>query len=263
MDSNNELYQMIELRKGDGNVGKTEEKNGTDNYGSALDDKHINSLTKDIFFGDDIMSANHNDNLISQVEETNNTDTNMSANIGNDVLPRINEMKGIDTTMEEKKTRAPKKDRSNNRYSEEDFLGLSRKEQLALAEKYWNGPVSDFDDGTFRFSYAHFGKLCERIGFRKGIVDTMPEEEKVSIGKTENNTMYIDHGKRESVTKKMTFSVTTIEKIDKLLGADLPNIVKSKIVDAILDQALEKKLNDQKAGRFTVAYRPVEEERIL
>ncbi len=165
---------------------------------------------------------------------------------------------------EGKRKKAPKKDRSNAKYSETDFLGLPRAEQLKLAEKYWNGTVADFDDGTFQFSYTHFGEVCKRIGFRKGIVDTMPERAPVLSGTPQKgSTIYIDHGRRESATKKLTLSNETIEKMDLLLGDKLSNIEKSKVIDAIISQAFDEKLAAQKAGQFGVAYRPMEEERLL
>ncbi len=76
--------------------------------------------------------------------------------------------------IEKSKKKETKIDRSNAKYSEKYFLeSLSREEQHELAEKYWNGPVANYDDGTFQFSYAHFADICKKLGFRKGIVDTL------------------------------------------------------------------------------------------
>lgn len=151
-------------------------------------------------------------------------------------------------------------DRSTHKYSEEAFLRLPRAEQLALAEKYWNGPVDHYDDERmFQFSYSHLAELCKRIGFRKGVVvdraDEVPQEE---------NIIYIDHGKRsETVEKKITLSQETEKMLDELLGNKLSNIERSKVIDAIFRQALVPLLKDKEEGRFGVAYRPTEEERLL
>ena len=170
-----------------------------------------------------------------------------------------------DKEADEGRSRAAKKDRSGGKYSEEAFLALPRSEQLALAERYWNGPVATFDDGTFQFSYTHFGKICEQIGFRKGIVDTRPEIKLPDKEETEPSAIiYIDHGRREeTIVKKLTLSKETEEKISRLLGDRLSNIEKSKVVDVILSQALDRCLVEQKAGLFGVAYRPTEEERLI
>jgi hypothetical protein len=66
-----------------------------------------------------------------------------------------------------KKKRAQNKDRSDGELSEADFMSLSRTEQFAIAEKYWNGRTDTYDDDKkFKFSYTHLGTLCERLGFR-------------------------------------------------------------------------------------------------
>lgn len=184
-------------------------------------------------------------------EEINITDTNMV---------EANNASDLDA---EGKKRATKIDRSNAKYSEDDFMKMSRAEQLVLAEKYWNGPVADFDDGTFQFSYTHFANLCQKLGFRKGIVDTMPDGV-ASDQVAPSSIIYIEHGKREETeVKKLTLAKSTIEKIDQLLGDKLSNVERSKVVDEILSQALEQKLNDKRVGQFGVAYRPLAEERLL
>ena len=139
-------------------------------------------------------------------------------------------------------------------------MALPRAEQHALAEKYWTGHVTDYDrDQMFQFSYSHLAELCKRLGFRKGIVDDrageVPQEE---------NIIYIDHGKRvETVEKKITLSQETEKMLDELLGNKLSNIERSKVIDAIFRQALVPLLKDKEEGRFGVAYRPTEEERLL
>lgn len=159
-----------------------------------------------------------------------------------------------------KKKRAQNKDRSDGELSEADFMALSRTEQLNLAEKYWNGRTDTYDkDKKFKFSYTHLGTLCERLGFRKGIVDMKKDGVKES-------KLYIEHGRREkTVEKKVTFSEKTISKFNDLLGKDnkLSNIEKSKILDVILLEALEGKLAAKNAGAFSVAYKPVKEEVLI
>jgi hypothetical protein len=160
---------------------------------------------------------------------------------------------------EEKRKRASKKDRSNGKYSQEDFLNLPRVEQYALAEKYWNGPVADFDDGTFQFSSTQFAKLCEKLGFRKGIVDTLAEE---SLSDSQD-TLYIDRGRRgETVEKKYTLSKETVVKMDELLGS-LGNMEKSKVLDLLLSQMLDEKLEAKRAGHFHVVYKASAEEILM
>lgn len=162
-----------------------------------------------------------------------------------------------------KKKKSRKIDRSGCKYSEKDFLQMPRAEQLVLAEKYWNGPVADFDDGTFQFSSTHFATLCQKIGFRKGVVDTLPENA-TSDQENTSSVIYIDHGRREATeVKKFTLAKGTIEKMDQLLGDTLSNVERSKVIDAILVEALEQKLAEQRAGMFKVVYRPLDEERIL
>ena len=182
----------------------------------------------------------------------NKTSVKMNAT-DTDVAPKENDSK----------RRATKKDRSNAKYSEADFMGFPRAEQLALAEKYWNGPVDEFDDGTFQFSYTHFANLCQKLGFRKGIVDTMPED--VALDNiAPSSIIYIDHGRRElTEVKKLTFSKSTIDKMEQLLGDKLSNVEKSKVIDEIFSQVLDQKLKDKKAGQFGVAYRPHDEERLM
>lgn len=181
-------------------------------------------------------------------EENNITDTN-----------EVEQIENLDQDADESKKRTARVDRSNAKYSAEDFMALPRAEQLALAEKYWNGKVENYDDGTFQFSYSHLAKLCQDLGFRKGIVDTMPE------GAVDpSSIIYIEHGRRvETEVKKLTLSKSTIDKIDELLGDKLSNVEKSKVIDEILSQALEQRLADKRVGQFGVAYRPLEEERII
>lgn len=167
--------------------------------------------------------------------------------------------------IDDRKKRKSKMDRSDSRYSEDDFMNLSRTEQKELAEKYWMGKTSDFDDGTFQFSYSHFTKLCQKLGFRKGVVDTMQDDMISNIESAYSKTMlYIDRGKREDVEiKKFTLSKDTVDKMEKLLGDKLSNIEKSKVIDILISQMLDEKLAEKETGLFGVAYRPIEEERLI
>lgn len=170
----------------------------------------------------------------------------------------------INKLCAEKKKRCKCKDRSNSRYSMDDFMKLPRAEQLELAEKYWNGPVADFDDGTFQFSYTHFANLCQKLGFKKGIVDTIPKGEAQVSEVAPSSIVYIEHGKRgETVEKKFTLAKTTVDKIDQLLGDQLSNIERSKVIDALLSQVLDQRLSEKSKGQFGVAYRSVEEKRLI
>lgn len=76
--------------------------------------------------------------------------------------------------------------------------------------------------------------------------------------------IYIEHGKRqETEVKKITFAKDTIDKIDQLLGDQLSNVERSKVIDVIRSRALDDRLAAKRAGQFGVAYRPVAEERLL
>lgn len=183
-----------------------------------------------------------------QSDQILSADTNMS--VENDSLS---------VEKQKKRKRAPRKDRSHGKYSQEDFLNLPRDEQYALADKYWNGSTADFDDGTFQFSYPQLGRLCEQVGLRKGIVDTRAKE---SLLRSQD-ILYLDRGRREeTVEKKYTYSKTTIDKFDELVGP-LSNIEKSKVLDLLLSQILEEKLEAKRAGRFHVVYKAVDEEVLI
>lgn len=185
---------------------------------------------------------------VTASKQTISTDTNLSVESDSSV--------GL---KEEKRKRALNKDRSNGKYSQDDFRKLPREEQLALAKKYWNCPADEFDDGTFRFSRTQFIKLCEQIGFRKDIVDMLAEE---SLSYSDD-TLYIDRGRRgETVEKKYTLSKETVDKINELLGS-LGNMEKSKALDLLLSQLLEEKLEAKRAGHFHVVYKASAEEILM
>ena len=174
------------------------------------------------------------------------------------ILPPISE----GTT---KNNRATPKDRSNSKYSEQDFLAMPRDEQLKLVEKYWNGPVADFDDGTFQFSYSHFAKLCSEIGFRKGIVDDFADmKEKNDCSKMK---IYIEHGTRsDTVEKKFTLSTSTVEALDQLFADSdktISNIEKSKIIDVVIGDKINELLELKRKGLLSISYKPIEEVKII
>ena len=162
-----------------------------------------------------------------------------------------------------KKKRAPRKDRSQAKYSEHDFLRMPRNEQLRLAEQYWNGPVDKYDDGTFQFSYTHFGTLCKQLGFRKGVVDANASAtEALASHATASETIYIDRISRETQEKKMTLSVSTVQKIDAITEG-LGNITKSRVIDAIIERAMDDVITRLDEGTLEVCYKPIKEKRIL
>jgi hypothetical protein len=199
-------------------------------------------------------------------EERNYMDTLQTEQTENEDSAVAPQTESKDTVEGERKQRAARKDRSDAKYSEDDFRAFPRSKQHELAEQYWNGKTEDFDDGTFQFSYTHFAKICTDLGFRKGIVDTMPEKQAAEEQESgaSGSIIYIDHGKRAgSVTKKMTISEETDKKIEELLGKSLSNVEKSKVLDAILTEAIEDRLIDKRAGRFEVFYRPTDGERLL
>ncbi len=170
----------------------------------------------------------------------------------------------IDNVVDEGKKRAAKVDRSLNKYSEEEFRALPREEQLRLANIHWMDSKGYDDSKMFQFSYTHFSNICKELGFLKGVIDTRegkaPEPHKVAS----DSIIYIEHGKRkETEVKKLTFAKDTVDKIDQLLGDKLSNVERSKVIDAILSQALDNKLADKRVGQFSVTYRPVAEKRLL
>lgn len=163
------------------------------------------------------------------------------------------------------KQRRQIKNRTESKYSESDFIKLPREEQFKLIEKYWNGHVSDFDDGTFQFSYTHFGVICKRLGFKKGIIDERNHEtNQIHTSNVPQDIIYIETGNRSNtVEKKLTLSKSTIDKIDTLLGKDLSNIERSKVIDVIIEEIVDQKLQAKEAGTFGVAYKPTEAKRLL
>lgn len=169
---------------------------------------------------------------------------------------------------EENKTRASKKDRSGNKYSEADFMALTRSQQLELAQTWWMDSKNFDNGGMFQFSYTHFSNLCQKLGFKKGVID-IGEGELASGSDAElpadaDNIIFIDRGKRvNTVEKKITLSSSTNDKLEKLLGDKLSNIDKSKAIDAILANALDDMLAKKQAGTFGIAYRPMEVERLI
>lgn len=163
--------------------------------------------------------------------------------------------------MEEQKKDQEKRIRRT--YSKEDFLGLSRKEQKKLAEKYWNGSGGSIrfkEDGMFQFSYTLFSKLCEQLQFRRGIIDDLEAEETHVPCKT----IWIDRGKRrDTEIKKLTFSKSTVQKMERFLGKNLTAMERSKVMDALISETLDQAIEDRAAGRLTVEYSPTERQRLL
>ncbi len=163
-----------------------------------------------------------------------------------------------------KKKRAAKKDRSNSKYSEKDYMAMPRNEQLLLAREFLGRPCSDFDDGTFCFSRTHLSDLIKDLGFETGVYDPQIEEARTGLIDSGGSHIYIEHGRRkESVIKKLTLSMDTVNMMEELLDKRLSNIEKSKVIDEILHRALETLLRDKKANRFSVSYRPIAEERLI
>ncbi len=51
--------------------------------------------------------------------------------------------------------------------------------------------------------------------------------------------------------------------LDQLLGKELSNIERSKVIDIILANALKELLVDKAEGRFQLCYRPIAAQRLL
>ena len=162
--------------------------------------------------------------------------------------------------------RAGKKDRSANRYSEEEFLSLPRSQQLELANIWWMNSKEFDEGGMFQFSYTHFSNLCQRLGFKKGVIDTgQCSKSGTSEAIKKEHVLWIERGRRtDTIEKKITLSGETYEKYDKLIGSqDLTNIEKSKIFEAIINIALDECLKKKERGEFKVGYRATKAERLL
>ena len=163
-----------------------------------------------------------------------------------------------------------KKDRSNSKYSEDDFMAMPRNKQFELAQKYWGGAVADFDDGTFQFSVTHFKNLCERLGFTKGVVDTRAG---LPVDTVKSNsgidTIYIERGIRENTgERKFTLSKQTLDNLNEFFEPSekaraLTSMEKSKIIDSLFNQMLENKLKSKREGKLKVTYKLTDERDIL
>lgn len=174
-----------------------------------------------------------------------------------------NEFNNSSTNVElESEKRKGKLNRSSHRYSEEDFRRLPRSEQLRLANVHWMDSKGFDESGMFQFSYTHFSNICKNLGFEKGVIDTKKDVVDLS-SEQKDSRIFIDHGRREETeVKKITLSKSTVCMMDRLLEG-LSNIERSKVLDVLLSDVLDEKLQDKEEGRFSVFYRPQKEERIL
>ena len=147
----------------------------------------------------------------------------------------------------------------------EQFKNMDRERQRALVKHYWSDKVKDkdFDDGTFNFSVTTFKRLCVELGYEKVIIDTKHEQ---IVDKTDTRdnivhneagieTITISRRKREDVTeRKIKLSRDVIDTMNELLDAKLTNEEKSKIVESIIREAMQKKLEAKRAGQLSVEY---------
>ena len=163
-------------------------------------------------------------------------------------------------------TRSSKKDRSANRYTEEEFLTLPRSQQLELANIWWMDSKGFDEGGMFQFSYTHFAEICKKLGFKKGVIDTgQYAKSGTSKAVKQEDILWIERGRRvDTVEKKMTLTVDTFKKYDELIGSqNLTNIEKSKIFEAIINAALDECLKKKERGDFIVGYRATKAEQLL
>ena len=163
-------------------------------------------------------------------------------------------------------TRSSKKDRSSNRYSEEEFLALPRSQQLELANIWWMNSKEFDDSQLFQFSYTHFAEICKKLGFKKGVIDTgQYDKSGTSEAIKKEHVLWIERGRRtDTIEKKITLSGDTFKKYDELIGSkNLTNIEKSKIFEAIINIALDECLKKKERGEFMVGYRATKAERLL
>lgn len=121
-----------------------------------------------------------------------------------------------------------------------DFKFLSRDEKLEIAKECW-GSQAAFDNlGRFAFSYSAFSNLCEEIGFVKKKITIVTDSQALPEAK---HTLSIDIGKREATKeKKYTLAIRTIKNLDEI-GAGLSAPYKSRLINAIIDEAVAKYLD--------------------
>ena len=156
-------------------------------------------------------------------------------------------------TKELKRKKGPI-DRTESRYSVEEFLSLSRDEQIRLAEDYMFRESDRFDDGMFKFSRTTFFKICKEIGIEKGIVDKR-------VGDT---VIYIEHGcRREKKQVKLMLEEETLKKLDTIFGDSVSTQVRSKVMEVVLSEALDRLVKAKETGCLEIFYKPVEAEKIL
>lgn len=164
-----------------------------------------------------------------------------------------------------KNKRGPKKDRSEGKYSQEDFQAMSREEQFEIASDYYMRSVEEFDDGTFNFSQSTFKRLCDDLGFVKGLVDTKADEMKNNAS-VEKQTIWLDDIERENVSsKKFTISEKTKELCDEIFSSspNLSNKEKSIIMDLAFQKGLKLLLDELNNDEIRFCYRPISEKTVL
>ena len=180
-------------------------------------------------------------------------------------LERINTMDNIDlidetASLDDDSTSTRTRRQIEGKYSQDDFKALSRAEQLEYANKYLlqDNCTKNFNDGTFAFSYTTFTKLCDELGLVKAVVDKNANDN--------NDTSYkilINREKRKQ-SSKITVDVSTINKLDELLeGINVSNIEKSKIVDFILANELDRLIEIRHNNKLSISYPAISETHIL
>lgn len=221
-------------------------------------------------FGDNYSSNDFFDALADRRKENQKTDNSQSeqtaamVNFENEktLIPDS----AADGDRDEKRTR---RSSIEGKYSQEDFINLSEEDQIQLLNLYLiEKPSAEFEDGTFQFSRTTLLKLAETLGFRKTFSkDTNSEDNKEKtpvVPVDDGDLLYIDRGRRvDTVEKKITLSGLTNSRLEDLLGNRLSNIEKSKATDAILSYAIDILMERKKKGKFGIAYRPTELERIV
>lgn len=177
----------------------------------------------------------------------------------NDMDLEITETNQLDDDNTKNK-RGPKKDRSEGKYSQEDFQAMSRQEQFEIAKEYYMRSVEEFDDGTFNFSQSTFKRLCENLGFTKGIIDTRVDEAKEQNTSVEKETIWLDDIKRVNpVSKKITVSKDILDKIEDFFKKEprLTNVEKSLLIELFLRRGVDSVVGSVDDGNAEIALKPV------
>ncbi len=150
--------------------------------------------------------------------------------------------------------------------SEGEILGIINRASLIpkksdIRNMYANG---------YSFTWTDLTVIAKFLGFKI----TNPGEQNphyikddvIEVSSSTNEQdgiIFIDHGKRKTVEKKIPLSESTVESLNELLGDRLCNAERSKVIDFIVAEAINRYLDAKKNGHFEVYYRPKDKEKLI